>query len=159
MLFFISGHADWPSARQYGAFAIDRRNESLVLYGGEGITNPSTGTDVILSDLWTFDWAAKKWTLLNSKVNDSQVTPRFWSNSWSGLDGTLWLSGGSAMNGFGATDKCDNLLFNDCGEQLIQSFTSCVKCARTDEAVLKAGCNQSKLTALCTLINSTCFQT
>ncbi len=104
-----TAHADnTPGARLHGSTWKDQQGK-FWLFGGYG--KDSTGSLVILNDLWKYDPTTNLWTWMGGSneggvaanygtinIEDSANTPgsRFLSNIWTSQDGTVWLFGGGS---------------------------------------------------------------
>jgi hypothetical protein len=92
-----------PPPRRAAAMAYDPRTRTVLLFGGEAITGPNTGSTV--NDTWSWDGVRKTWTQLQPAVSPS--TREYASLAFDAQSGQMVLFGG-----FGAVPTNDTWLWD-----------------------------------------------
>jgi len=110
-----------PGAR-YGATGWIGKDGNLWLFGGNGIN--STGTPVVLNDLWEYQTATNQWVWFNGSYNgnspgyygtlntlSSSNIPgsRIYSSNWVDSAGVFWLYGGQGFDASSTNGRLGDL--------------------------------------------------
>ena len=105
--------ADVPSSRVHPVTWMDHSSGSLLLFGGQAITddlkNRSAYSENLLADLWMFDTKLERWKRLDTTTVDSLPSARTGSIAWS-HDSRTYIFGGLGVDARGRVGYLNDLL-------------------------------------------------